>query len=82
MQVGFQPAGCGQAPKSIRLHEQPILGFATRRDKAGIDAGKEDKDSMDNGKVEKDAKYEDIDREGGDDAAQEAHALRILQHPG
>ena len=50
------------------------MGFATRRDKAGIDAGKEDKDSMDDGKVEEDAKNEDIDREGVDDAAQEAHA--------
>ena len=53
--MGFQPAGFGKAPKSIRPPEQPIIGFATRRDKAGIDAGKEDKDSMDDGKVEEDA---------------------------
>ena len=40
------------------------------------------KDSMDDGKVEEDANNEDIDRDGVGDAAQEAHALRILRYPG
>ena len=37
---------------------------------------------MDDGKVKRDAKSEDIDREGVDDAAQEAHAPRVLRDPG
>ena len=37
---------------------------------------------MDDSKVEEDATNEDIDREGIDDAAQGAHAPRILRDPG
>ena len=49
-----------------------------RRAEAGNDAGKENKDSMDDGKVKEDAENKDIDREGVNDAAQEAHAPRIF----
>ena len=74
--------GLGPPPKSMRHHEQTILRLATRRAEAEHHAGTLDDNSMDDGKVKGDTNNEDIDKEGVDDAAQEAHAPRMLRDPG